>query len=240
MKISVCLAAYNGALYIREQIDSILIQLTPLDELIVSDNCSTDETIDIVKSFNDPRIKIHTEKRQGIISNFQNALLRATGDVIFLADQDDIWLEHKVSTVLSSLNQCDLVLHDALVVDSTSKLLSNSLFAITKPKSGLFMNLMKSSYVGCCMAFKKDLLKYALPLPMSIGMHDWWIALVGEAYFKTTHLKDQLIKYRRHEANFSSTTGGSNYPLSKRMYWRLALVWNLLLLCKKIKSNSAS
>jgi len=110
MKISVCMASYNGEKYIRQQIDSILPQLGESDELIISDDSSTDDTISVVKSINDNRIKlIKDQKFKSPVSNFENAIKNATGDFIFLCDQDDIWQPNKVESVLPFLKQYDLV-----------------------------------------------------------------------------------------------------------------------------------
>ena len=89
--ISVCMATYNGEKYIQEQIDSILCQLSKDDELVISDDHSTDATCDIIKSYNDRRIKLFlNELAKGVTHNFENALLHSKGDIIFLADQDDV------------------------------------------------------------------------------------------------------------------------------------------------------
>ncbi len=111
-KISVCLASYNGALYIKEQIHSILSQLKDGDELIISDDSSTDNTVDIISQINDKRITIlHHESVinlptcQKVTSNFENALFAASGDVIFLSDQDDVWLDGKIDTMCSYLEK---------------------------------------------------------------------------------------------------------------------------------------
>ena len=94
--ISVCIATYNGEKYLREQLDSILPQLAESDEVIVSDDGSTDGTIDLITSLNDPRIKIVSNSgRKGYVGNFENALKHTTGDYIFLSDQDDIWYPNK-------------------------------------------------------------------------------------------------------------------------------------------------
>ena len=92
MKISVCIATYNGAKYIEEQVQSILYQLSEKDEIINSDDGSKDNTLAIIKSLNDARIKvIHNTLKHGLVSNFENAIKHADGDYIFLSDQDDIW-----------------------------------------------------------------------------------------------------------------------------------------------------
>ena len=93
--ISVCIATYNGEKYIKEQLLSILPQLGKKDEVIISDDHSTDNTLDIVKGLNDNRIKIVMNNREkGYTSNFENALSYAIGDYIFLSDQDDIWMSN--------------------------------------------------------------------------------------------------------------------------------------------------
>ncbi|MEK5777350.1 glycosyltransferase, partial [Acinetobacter nosocomialis] len=99
--ISVCLATYNGEKYIVEQLTSILSQLSPTDEVIISDDHSTDETLLLIKSLNDPRIKIITnELGKGYTKNFENAINHSSGDYIFLSDQDDVWVENKVELMM--------------------------------------------------------------------------------------------------------------------------------------------
>ena len=116
--ISVCMATYNGERYLREQVDSILRELGEGDELVISDDGSTDSTLDIIKSFGDVRIKIfHNEGHHGVNGNFENAISKSTGDYIFLSDQDDVWIEGKVKECLEALGDSDLVLHDAMIVE---------------------------------------------------------------------------------------------------------------------------
>ena len=93
---SVCMATYNGEKYIREQLESIIPQLRDDDELVVSDDASTDSTLDIVRSYNDPRIKIFQNENHGVAHNFENALRHASGDILYFADQDDVWLPGKL------------------------------------------------------------------------------------------------------------------------------------------------
>ena len=123
MKISVCLASYNGQLFIEQQIKSILAQLSEYDELIVSDDCSTDKTLEIVETLNDKRIKIFSGIRYGSpIRNFENALKHATGDVIFLSDQDDVWLPNKVKIMTSYFHQYDVVVSNCSIAVSYTHL----------------------------------------------------------------------------------------------------------------------
>lgn len=204
--ISVCLASYNGEKYIYDQIVSILKQLELNDELIISDDGSTDNTIKIIKNFDDNRIKLYTHNGSGRpTENFQNALVRAKGDFIFLSDQDDIWLDNKYKLIIKHLESCDLVLSDSILVDENLKVLSPSFFKFHRSAKGIIKNVIKNAYFGSCMAFRKELLEYALPFPPSkeIG-HDVWIGLVGEMVGKVCFVEKQLILYRRHSAAVTS------------------------------------
>src|SRR5690606_1874875 len=102
--ISVCMASYNGSLYITEQISSILEQLIPGDELVIVDDCSTDDTIDIVKSFKSEYIKLAINtKNIGHVKTFEKALMLAKRDYICFTDQDDIWIDNRLENLYNSL-----------------------------------------------------------------------------------------------------------------------------------------
>ncbi len=103
--ISVAMATYNGEKYIKEQLESILLQLENQDEVIVSDDGSTDHTLKIIESLNDQRIKILKGPRNGVKQNFAHALSFCKGKYIFLSDQDDIWLENKVKHLLTCFEE---------------------------------------------------------------------------------------------------------------------------------------
>lgn len=229
MPISVCIAAYNGEKFIQEQVESVLQQLGEEDEMVVSDDGSTDDTIQILKSFNDKRIRVYqNEGKHGFIWNFENALKKATGDVIFLCDQDDIWKPDKIKVVMQVLKDHDIVLHDAEIIDKdgvkTGTFYSDSLHK----RKGFWSNLWKTRWLGCCMAFKKDVLEYALPFPQHIVGHDGWISAVGLARFDYEYIPDVLMWYRRHGDNASTASGKSHnswyYMLVQK---RLCLLFEL-------------
>ncbi|GAB4015098.1 glycosyltransferase family 2 protein [Spirosoma koreense] len=224
-RVSVCMATYNGALFIEEQIISILNQLSDDDELIISDDGSTDSTISLIESFCDPRIHLVINPRYGsAVRNFENALRHAKGKVIFLSDQDDIWYPDKVEVLLKDLNHYDLVLTDCRVVDEQGHTLSESFFASRGSQLGFWRNLWKNSYMGCCMAFNRKVLTYALPFPKHIHMHDWWIGLLTELHGTSYFRNQPLIQYRRHKANVSPTSEGS-YHWGIRIVNRLWMGW---------------
>lgn len=229
IKISVCLASYNGGKYIREQIESILGQLSNQDELIISDDGSTDNTIEIIQSFKDIRIKLFKNNFHNHINNFQFCLSQAKGKYIFLSDQDDVWLENKVKIMTEYLNQYDLVCSNCHVVNKNLER-TGSFFFTDSPnkKSGFFKNLLKNQYLGCCLAFNRKILNHALPFPKNLITHDTWIGLTAEIYGKTTFINDKLILFRRHESNTSNTLKGSTLSFYQKIKYRMIIIGGLI------------
>lgn len=228
--ISVCIATYNGEKYVAEQLESILSQLSEDDEVIVSDDSSSDRTVEIIKSFNDNRIKIfENQKFKSPIFNFENALKYANGEIIVLSDQDDIWKENKIETIKKYMQDYDVVISDAKIIDEHGKILQESFYKLNGSKSGFIKNIVKNSYLGCAMAFNKKILEKSLPFPKDIPLHDWWIGLIGEMYGKTYFIEDKLISYRRHGNNASPTGEKSRYSTMRKISFRISLMKNLIL-----------
>lgn len=229
--ISVCIATYNGEKYVCEQLESILKQIGNDDEVIISDDGSTDETLNIIKGFIEKEqktIKLIEGPRKGVIKNFENAIKNAQGDIIFLSDQDDIWEDNKVETMVDAFRKSNdyyVVVHDATVVDSNGEKIMDSFFATRNSKKGLIKNLIKNSYIGCCMAFKCEIKEKILPFPDGIEMHDWWIGLVSEMKYKSYFIDEKLIRYRRHGDNVSSL---HHHPLKKMLGNRLTFIKELV------------
>ena len=235
LKKSVCIATYNGEKYIEEQLVSILKQLNDTDEIIISDDDSSDNTLNIITKLQDSRIKIYKNPKKGIISNFENALNCATGNYIFLCDQDDVWLPHKVETIMPYLKEYDLVVSDCKMVDKDLQVTERSFFKIMHSGPGFWKNFVKNTYLGCCMAFKKEILNYVLPFPSNIAMHDIWIGLSVEIHGKPFFLNEPLVLYRRHNNNASPSGGKSKYPLSYRIRYRYYILKELIKRKKEIK-----
>lgn len=233
--ISVCIATYNGAKYIGEQSASILKQLSAEDEVVVSDDGSTDGTIDIVRSLNDRRIRIvDGPRRHSPTLNFEWALRNAKGEYIFLADQDDVWLEGKVTRCVEELQMCDCVVSDARVTDSLLNTTSESLFQLMHVKHGRLSNLLwRNGYTGCCMAFKREVLSKALPFPTDIPMHDIWIGNVAAFCGSLHFINDRLLLFRRHDAAASCNGKRSNYSLWQKLSFR----WHTLKNIVKLKTG---
>lgn len=235
MKISVCMATYNGEKYIFEQINSILSQLNSNDELIISDDNSTDNTINVIKYFQDNRIKLFiNQKRIGVISNFENALIKASGDYIFLSDQDDVWLPNKINIMIDYLQTYDLVIANVILVNSSLSIIKKKFWENQKVIGCFFNNLYKNPYLGCSMAFRNEILKYTLPFPKNIPMHDIWIGLCTQIFSKKCfYINQPLMYYRRHGNNLSPTGENSSFSLIKKITYRLQVLYCLIF--RKIK-----
>lgn len=225
------MATYNGEKYIAEQLDSILSQLGEYDEVIISDDSFNDATVEIIKSYNDNRIKIFKNtKEKGYTRNFENALEKASGDIIFLSDQDDIWVENKVKKMTKILENYDFVVSDNSIVNEKLEVISKSHFEVYKTSKGFIRNLLLPRYVGACMAFKKNILEKSLPFPENAKLcaHDYWISLIAEMYFKCYKLDEQLLLYRRHGANASSGGEKSKNSLKHKLQVRFYTLIHLL------------
>lgn len=222
--ISVCMPTYNGEKYIKEQLDSILSQISVDDEVIISDDSSTDKTLEIIKSYNDSRLKVLENNHfKSPIFNLENALKQAKGDYIFLADQDDVWYPNKVEKLLLCLTDYNCVVSDATVVNSDMTVIHESFMEINHSRKGFVNNLIKNGFLGCCMAFSSSLLKIVLPFPKNIPMHDSWIGLNATLKGKVLFLDEPLIYYRRHESNASCSSEKSKNTLSTKIKHRYNL-----------------
>lgn len=228
MRASVAMATYNGERFLPEQLDSILSQLSPNDELIIVDDASQDSTCAVIDGLRDSRIRlIRNETNQGVLASFETALRQTTGEIIFLSDQDDIWRADKVTTVLQAFcsnSDNTMVVSDATLVDQRGALLALSYYAQRGQFSDRFlMNLVRCKYLGCTMAFRAEVLQKALPFPRSrLLLHDIWIGTVNRlSGGKTQYLPDPLVCYRRHD---SAATGTHRLSAAHRTLLRLHLV----------------
>lgn len=229
MKVSVALAAYNGEKYIGEQLSSILSQIGQNDEIIVSDDNPSGNTKAAIDSLGDGRIKYFEGPARGVCANFEFALSKCDGDIIFLCDQDDVWLPDKVKDVKEKISLgYELVLHDASVTDEKLNIETPSFFALHKSNTSLIGNIIRNSFVGCCMAFTKQVAQSVTPFPGDLPMHDWWIALAAmKKGFRIALINKPLILWRRHSETF---TGGKT-TLKQKITWRIKIIGYLIPLC---------
>jgi len=228
VSVSVCIATFNGAYFIERQLSSILPLLSETDEVIISDDNSTDNTLFLIQTFEDIRIKVYINNgNRGPVKNFENALGKATKDYIILSDQDDIWCKEKVILTKKLLKSYDLVLFDCQVVDNNEKIILNSFFNYRKSRSGFIRNFVKNSYIGCCMVFRRNILSFVLPFPEQIHMHDWWIGLLVELKGSVYFCDQITMKYVRHGGNFSPT-GEQGYGLYEKTRIRINMLFCLI------------
>ncbi|GAA5436424.1 glycosyltransferase [Deinococcus aquaticus] len=224
--ISVCIAMYNGDRFLRDQISSILLDLEKDDEIIVIDDCSSDSSLKILDSFQDDRIKIYGNDRNiGVIKSFEKAIKLSTGHFIFLCDQDDIWIKGKREKMLDGLRYHQLVVCNADIIDQNGHPTGDGFFKIRNSGSGFVKNLIKNTYIGCCMAFRSELKEMIMPFPDKIPMHDQWIGLMSETKSPSLFIEDRLVGYRRHSGNVTSMKRGSWASVSlKRINILLAIL----------------
>lgn len=218
-RISIALATYNGAGHLQEQLKSFVDQSRRPDELIICDDRSTDDTLNILEEF----VKVApfevryfvNEKNLGYSQNFNKALLNTTGDLVFLSDQDDLWFENKIKYIeLLSIENPEYLLYmnDAAITDE-------SLNESGRTKLRQFRDAGYSDEVfvtGCCCAVRRELLDLCLPVPNGFRGHDRWIAQFADGMRAKLISERVLQYYRRHENNASSSLSNSTKVLS---YW---------------------
>lgn len=233
LKISICLASYNGSKYISDQLNSILPQLKEEDEILVADDGSTDDTVNLIISLYD-RIKIVASSRVGgVVKNFERVIQAASGDIIALCDQDDVWLPGRLEIIRINLQHATLLLMNGQLVYDNLRPTGQTIFQTLGKRRGFFQNLTKNSYIGCCMAFRKELLTRIIPFPQSVPWHDWYIGLVAELTGTVLRIDSETILYRRHGGNASPTGEGSENTIWKMFVLRIAVLWAVLVAIRR-------
>lgn len=215
-KVSIALCTYNGAEFLPEQLESILEQTRPPDELVVGDDCSTDETLNILENFATRapfpvNIKVNPQNL-GSTKNFEQTILRCRGEIIFLSDQDDVWLPSKIEkmvAVLEEKEEVGFVFTNAVLVDEKLQPLSINLWEITftpdeqmEARAGRMLEVLlrRNVVTGATMAFRAQFRQSFTPMPLHIPnvFHDAWIALVIAAQSNAEFANEIFIKYRQH------------------------------------------
>ena len=206
-RVSIAMAVYNGELFLRAQLDSIIEQLNYCDELIISYDSSTDRTWEIIKEYEArySMVKVFRNSDKGVFGNFENAIKRCTGDIIFISDQDDIWLSNKIRTVCECFEKtsADMVIHNGKHINSKGEIISASFFDMYNIKKGKVRNFLKPRYSGCCTAFTKEIRERIIPIPRCVGAYDHWIGMIGELQGELIFLNDCLIYHRLHDENYT-------------------------------------
>ena len=207
-KISIVLSCYNGAAFIKKQIDSIVNQTYPNIELIISDDYSTDDTRTILLQYSDhPNIKVVLrEQNLGYSENFFQTALLAKGDYIAFSDQDDIWLPNKLQALYDGINDHYLVYSDSLLIDDNDKLLNKKLSDLRNMGDindiqGFFIS---NPVWGHTMMIRKELLDYFKPLPNGVA-YDVWLAIKATLKTGVAYVNEPLTLYRQHTGSITKT-----------------------------------
>lgn len=225
-KVTIVMATYNGAAYLKSQIDSILTNTYTNWTLEICDDGSTDETISIIKAY----VKTYPERiflRQnsqnlGVVRNFLEGACRASGDYIMFADQDDVWLPDKIAHTLKKMKETEqgqtdipaVVFTDAKVVDEKLQEIAPSfhkISALDTTKTDLAHLLMENKLIGCTMMFNQAAVKMLYQLPKQARYHDWWLGLIAASMGKIGYLSEGTLLYRQHGNNEVGTQSFLSY-----------------------------
>jgi glycosyltransferase involved in cell wall biosynthesis len=213
MRISVAMCTYNGARFLPQQLKSIETQTRPPDELVICDDCSTDNTAADIREFaaHVPfRVNSYfNRERRGTTKNFENAISRCQSEIIVLSDQDDVWHPDKLNRLAKILvnERFGAVFSDAELIDETSRLLEKSLWSsyrVTPRHQEKFENghglaalLNRDTVTGATMAFRSSFRQLILPIPPE-QLHDLWIAMLIAAVSHIAPIREMLVRYRQH------------------------------------------
>jgi len=214
-RLSVAMATYNGAEFLSAQLASIAAQSRPPDELVVRDDGSTDATRRVIEAFAEAapfRVELAVNARNlGSTATFERAVAACRGDVIALADQDDVWRPGKLARLLDALERrpdAALVFSDADLVDAAQRPLGPTLWerVLFTPRlqrrvargEALEVLLRYPVVTGTTVAFRASLRERALPIP-PVWVHDGWLACVAAVQGGVVAVPDRLVLYRRHD-----------------------------------------
>ncbi|MGN6495683.1 MAG: glycosyltransferase family 2 protein [Agriterribacter sp.] len=219
--VSIVLATYNGEKFLKEQLDSLISQTYPALEIIVVDDCSTDNTISIVRSFQqiNTHIKLYeNEKVLGPAKNFEKGIRLSTGEYIALCDQDDVWMPAKIEKKMAIISDCDLAYCDSEFIDEQGNRMGGKLSDIKNLRSysDCLAFSIGNSVSGHACVFSRRLLERILPLPVEI-IHDWWIAFNAAQYKEVRYINEVLVHYRQHSQNYIGAIDVKNRKKKKEL-----------------------
>jgi len=218
MKISIAMATYNGERFVAEQLDSFIKQTRQPDELIISDDGSSDSTLEIAEAFRksapfDIRI-LRSQTNLGYAGNFNRAICETTGDLVFLSDQDDVWFPQKIRRIESEAKKTDalLFINDAAFADKNLRELGQTKQEQFR-RGGISLN---NFVMGCCVGVKRELLDVCLPIPPEFPAHDAWLVRFADELRGKVVLSEVLQWYRRHGENESKVLVNREVRLTRR------------------------
>lgn len=236
VRVSVCMATYNGARYVEEQLRSILSELGPDDEVLVVDDASRDETADIVDALGDSRIRLFRESRnEGYVRTFEKAMTRALGDVVMLADQDDVWTAGRRRALADAAMRSGVAASNIVLLGSDAPLRSPITRRPWRLRSDQSSHALRNEmrilagvipYFGCAMAVRRDMLHRVLPFPTFLTeSHDLWIATAANDARAMEHIEEVTVQRRVHGENASSSRPRSAGGALLKARWMLLRAW---------------
>ncbi len=244
--ISIAMCSYNGERFIKEQIDSIITQTYKNFELIIVDDCSKDNTINIIKDYQlkDNRIKLfQNEKNLGFVKNFEKAISLCSGDFIALADQDDVWKRYKIEVFIKNIGTNLLIYSDAILIDQYSKETGSELI---RPDGNLVAGKCNKAFIfyncvsGNTLMFKKELVKDIIPIPSEITFHDIWIAFLASTKGTITFTNEPMTYYRRYSEQITRNVTKDYKSIADRLNKKensyLFYAQNLVNYCKAFRN----
>lgn len=215
-RVSIALAVYNGGKYLKEQIESLMCQTMPFDELVICDDCSVDDSVAIIETYSakDPRIKLfRNDENLGFRRNFEKALSLCRGDYIALCDQDDIWTETHIATLLGEIGDSMLVAGGSELIDSEGNRTGQTLAhmknfdrtAIDNIAIFKFVVYYQNPFQGASMMLQREFLQKALPIPSNVKYHDVWFTHMALLMNGFRFIKTPVTYYRIHGENASGS-----------------------------------
>lgn len=204
-QVSIAMCTYNGERFLREQMDSLVSQDYPNLEIIIVDDCSTDSTVEILQKYaiHHPHIHIHcNETNLGFRRNFEKAIGLCSADLISLCDQDDIWFSDKISKLVQAIDGANLIYSEIQLADECANPIDRDFPPANLLQGRCHMGLIFDNCVtGHASLIRKSVLKFALPIPDSVELHDHWIAFVAAANGGIKVFPEKLSLYRQHDCN---------------------------------------
>ena len=231
------MATYNGAEFVSQQIESILQQSYKDFELLICDDCSKDNTVEILKEYEikDKRIKaVVNEANLGFKKNFEKLISLCNGDYIAFCDQDDIWTTDHLEILLNEIKDKDLICGNAELIDKTGNIMNLttyeclSNFDFPPQNESLFKNLLYGNFAqGTAMMITRRIANQIVPIPECVLYHDWWAASIATLNNGCSYTNKTVLLYRQH---------GSNQTVTKE-YKVFSSIKNAIEKRKKIKEE---
>jgi len=209
-KVSICLCTHNGERFVQELLESVISQSYENIEIIVADDTSSDQTVKILKRFKGRRgLRIFEHRKNlGFRRNFEFAVQKASGDLIALCDQDDIWHRDKISLLVTSVAEAKLIYHDSALIEADGTTLNKTIMSKKRPIVGsrALPFCVDNCISSHALKFRREILQQALPFPRYV-FNDCWLGFVSANLGEIKYLDAPLVEYRQHKGTYTDMSG---------------------------------